>query len=763
MRVSRRDFLRLAGFSTLGAVACNFFPDREFTAQSPVQLPEDLVTGIDNWYATLCKQCPEAEGLIIRVIEGRAKKVEGNPIYPTNQGAHSVRCEAGLQALYHPDRIAGPMLRIEGTPRGGGQYRSIDWNDGLDRLRDQLTRLSSRDQMLLVTEPLRGSLAHLVDRFTSAYGGRQVAFEAIDEAPLRQVMKEMLGQQAMPIFDIKNTQFLLSFGADFLATWTSPVQYARGFGQFRQGGGRERGTLVQVDPRFSMTAANADEWIPIEPGLEGKLALSIAQVIMSEGLADAGVVDAMTGGQGPRVLERFAPNIIAQDLGIPPLRHRSAAEVIREVARDFAHHAPRSLAIGGGSAAAHTNGLFNLRAIYALNFLVGSVGREGGILLNPPPPLQELSATLETAPTARWREIAQEIGRGDVKVLLVRGANPVHGLPGDIDLLDALDRDDIFIVSFSSFQDETTAMADLILPDRAFLEDWGDDVPQPGPGFQTVGIQQPVVNPLPEMNPMSFADILLQMARELRIDGEAPLDKNLFVDVLKDNARKLHQLDRGSVREVTFEAFWNRLLQQGGWWDKGAQGSALTSPPPNLADIATQAQDPSITGSREPNTFSLVPFLSLSLTDGRGAHLPWLQATPDPITSVTWTTWVEINTRVAEEIGLKEGDLVTVAGTGGRSFEARVYHHPAVPPEVVSIPIGQRQFTGARYSADRGANVLKVLGSPTVEETGTLAWASTRVRLTHSGERDPIPKFEGTVPAFATSQEEAIVKVTRGR
>ena len=760
MRVSRRDFLRLAGFSTLGAVACNFFPDREFTAQSPVQLPEDLVTGIDNWYATLCKQCPEAEGLIIRVIEGRAKKVEGNPTYPTNQGAHSVRCEAGLQALYHPDRIAGPLLRD--GPRGDGLYQSIGWNEALNRLRDELQGLSNHSEMLMVTEPLRGSLAHLVGRFTSAYGGRQVAFEAIDEAPFRQVMREMLGQQAMPSFDIKNTQFLLSFGADFLATWTSPVQYARGFGEFRQGDGRERGTFVQVDPRFSMTAANADDWIPIEPGMEGKLALSIAQVIMSEGLVDAGVMDAMTGGQGASALEDFAPNIIAQDLGIPPLRGRGPSEVIEELARDFARHGSRSLAVGGGSAAAHTNGLVNLRAIYALNFLVGSVGNEGGILFNPPPPLQELSAALEIAPTARWREIAREIGRGDVKVLLVRGVNPVHGLPGDIDLRGALDRDDIFIISFSGFQDETTAMADLILPDRAFLEDWGDDVPQPGPGFQVVGMQQPIVNPLPEMNPMSFADILLQMARELRIDGEAPLDKNLFVDVLKDNARALHQLNRGSVREVTFEAFWNRLLQQGGWWDEGVQGSSLAPPPPNLTEIAAQAQDPRITGATGGNTFNLVPFQSLSLTDGRGAHLPWLQATPDPITSVAWTTWVEINTRVAEEIGLKEGDFVTVEGAGGRSFEARIYHHPAVPPEVVSVPIGQRQFTGSRYSADRGDNVLKVLGAPTDKETGALAWASTRVRLTPTGERKPIPKFEGIVPAFATSKEEAIVKVTRG-
>ena len=127
MKITRRDFLRLASFSTLGAVACNFFDEREFVSQSPVQLPEDLVTGRDNWYATICRQCSETEGLVVRIMEGRAKKVQGNPVYPTNLGGHSIRCEAGLQTLYHPDRIAGPMIR-QGA-RGSGQYASISWDE----------------------------------------------------------------------------------------------------------------------------------------------------------------------------------------------------------------------------------------------------------------------------------------------------------------------------------------------------------------------------------------------------------------------------------------------------------------------------------------------------------------------------------------------------------------------------------------------------------------------------------------------------------
>ena len=261
--------------------------------------------------------------------------------------------------------------------------------------------------MLTVTGPLRGSLAHLTNSFTTAYGGRHMAFQPMEEASYDRVMREVLGQETMPTFDIKNTRYLLSFGADFLSTWKAPVQFSKGYGEFRQGHGRERGTLVQVDPRFSMTAANADRWVPIDPGMEGRLALSIAHVIISEGLVDAARINEMTGGQGAAALQNFAPNIIANQLGIPPLHGSAPAEVIAEMARDFAHHGSRSLAIGGCSTAAHTNGTFNLSATFALNFLVGSVGAEGGVKFNPPPPVSELAESLPPATTGEWHRAVE--------------------------------------------------------------------------------------------------------------------------------------------------------------------------------------------------------------------------------------------------------------------------------------------------------------------------------------------------------------------
>ena len=760
MKISRRDFLRLASFSTLGAVACNFFDEREFVSQSPVQLPEDLVTGRDNWYATICRQCSETEGLVVRIMEGRAKKVQGNPVYPTNLGGHSIRCEAGLQTLYHPDRIAGPMIR-QGA-RGSGQYASISWDEALNLLRGHLTTQADRSRVLTVTGPLRGSLAHLVGGFADAYGARHMAFQPMEDAAYDQVMLDVLGQETMPTFDLKNASYVLSFGADFLGTWKAPVQFSKGYGEFRQGlGRRNRGTLVQVDPRFSLTAASADTWVPIAPGMEGMLALSIAQVIISEGLAPQERVNQLTGGQGATALDAYAPNVIAQRLGIPPLLGMEPHEVIRDLARSFAHNGSRSIAIGGSNAAAHTNGSFNLSAIFALNFLVGSVGAEGGIVFNPPAPVPQLAKTVQAASTGDWHRTVADIDNGRTGVVLLRGVNPVNDMPPEIGLRQRLTRDDIFVASFSSLLDETTEMADLILPERAPLEDWGDDVPTPGPGFEVIGMQQPVVNPLPGMNPMGFGDILLQLSREMGLDGASPLNMPTYHHLLQDQARKIHELDRGSVREPDFNSFWNSLLQQGGWWDRDATSDSSPAMP-NLAEIAGRAKEPVITGPTGGNTFNLIPFQTVSLTDGSGAHLPWLQSSSDPLTTVAWTTWVEISTLVADAIGLREGDFVRVEGANGRSFIAQIYHHPAVPPNVIGIPVGQGHTASLRYSKGRGENPLHLLGLPLEEQTQSLAWAGTRIRIVPTGENSPIPKFEGIVPAFVPTQEEAIVKVTRG-
>ena len=726
-------------------------PDEEIEVQSPAQLPEDLVSGLEAWYATRCDQCSGGEGVIVRVIEGRAIKIEGNPDHPVNQGKTSVRCQAGLQALYNPDRIRGP-LQLSGE-RGSGQYREISWDDAMSQLTQHLSAADKR--VVLATNVERGSLGMVANEFMKARGGTYVALEPAEQTVLRTAVKEVFGQDRLPAFDIAAADHILSFGADFLGTWLSPVQYARAYGEFRQGkegvspATRHRGTLTQVEPRMSMTAANADRWVYINPGYEGLLALSIAYVLLSE---HADRVDSTVASASD--LANFAPSIVAKKTDV------SEARII-EMARELADN-PRSLVIGGGSAAAHTNGLSNMKAVYTLNYLLGSVGKEGGVLFNPP------SAIVEAPPVSsfgKWQDVVNQMRSGNVGLFMVRRANPSHSLPKALDFAGALQSVGT-IVSFSSFMDETTAMADLILPEPTYLETWGDDVPDPGPGYQTVTLQQPIVKPFAEADTRPFGDVLLTVAAKLGNDADLPWRD--MQDVLRANAWKLHDKNSGSVRGGTREEFWNAVLQRGGWWDSNVRGSSNPRTPPKLP---VTAEEPEFEGPTGDDTFHLVPFSSLSLGEGQGANLPWLQATPDPLTTAVWHTWAEINPNRADEMDIREGDVLEIEASGGQKMQALAYVNPTTPPDVIAVVFGQGHqvygnfeigddFNRSLVGKERGANVFDVLAQKVDGQSGALAWAATRVKVTKTGNWTRLSKLEGTVLPEALPGQ-PIVQVTR--
>ncbi len=768
MKLTRRNFLAWAGLGAVGAVACEGFGIRrgELDIQSPVRLPEDLVRGSDNWYASLCRTCPSPEGIVVRVMEGRAKKIQGNPYYPINQGKTHARCEAGLQALYHPDRIASPLRRS--GPRGSGQFLPVSWQpNAMDSLRNALQSRGSSSVM--ITEPLRGHLGLLADRFASAIGGEHLAFEAIDNNTYRAAVKNVFQQDLLPDFDLENSRFILSFGADFLSTWGSTTRYNRGYGEFRQGEGRDRGMFYQIDSRFSMTAANADKWLPVRPGWEGHVALSLAQVIVSENLQADGVdVAALVGGEaGVQALNNFRPENIVSKAGLTPeMTGGDPVDFLKKLARSFARTQP-GVAIGGGSAGAQSNGLFNLEAIYALNYLVGSVGVKGGVKFNPGSPWDNVPASSKVGGLEDWTRITEQIRTGQTKLLLLHGVDPVHGLPDSLHLRDAIAQaGDLYVVSFSPFLDDTSAMADLILPDRVYLEDWGDDISEPGPGYQVVGMQQPVVNPLSDLDPLSFPDVLLTMAQELGRESQLPWPS--FKSMLREGSDALFALNRGSIEAASADDFWNSLLRRGGWWDEGFTGPTNV-PAPNglLRTIADKASDPDFVGiGIGADSFYLVPFSHNTLLDGYNGHLPWLQSTPDPLSTVTWQTWAELNDNTAKRLGLKEGDIVRIESSRD-SIRAVVYPTPAVPPDVVSVPFGQGRRHGSDYATDRPAtessNVMDILETTQVKDTGSLAWAGTRVRLSKTGDSVSISKLEGDARAveIGVTPAEEIIKTIK--
>lgn len=731
----RRDVLKLAGASGLGIgsgvafVGCGA-PEREYHIQSPVDIPEDTITGLDTWYASICQDSGDGCGVIVRVKSGRARKIEGNPDYPLNRGKSSARAQAALQTLYNPDRIPNPMVPRQ--RRGSGRYRFMRWDDVLPEFQEKLSAAQDGG-IVMITEPVNGHLGMILERFSQSIGARWLTYEPLEQAAVRQASAQVFGTTRVPQFDVAHTDYVLSIGGNFLEGGDSPVHYGRAYGHFRQGEGRSRGTFAHFDTHLTMTAANADEWHPVNPGTEGILALSIAHAVL-DGKTVPPALRPLTGGEG--TFAAYAAANVADITGVP-------ADVIQSVAHDFAA-APTAVAMGGGSAAGHTNGLFNMTAVFALNLLKENVGRQGGVLLNAPSPLPDIPADTPVTSFQEWEAFLSEIDRGQVpQVLLIHGANPVFGLPGVLNAANILEEIP-YIVSFSNVLDETTALADLILPDHHYLESWGTSVPPVGAEYSTLGIQQPVVRPYHQefegaAGTRAFADVLLGLAQTIGGAAAEALPWESMRDAIRASVDELQARGDGSVTSDDPEVFWLSVLQRGGWW---VPAESVPANEPDLTGVTLA--EPDFSSAAQDYPYHLIVTPSVLLGDGSGslAASPWLQSTADPMTTGVWSTWIALNPKTMAALGIAENDIVRITSVAG-SLLAPAYPYPGIGEGVVSVPLGQGHSELGRYAENRGENALRILAPVVQEQTGALAWSATRVRIARTGRRTRLPRIEG--------------------
>ncbi len=147
-------------------------------------------------------------------------------------------------------------------------------------------------------------------------------------------------------------------------------------------------------------------------------------------------------------------------------------------------------------------------------------------------------------------------------------------------------------------------------------------------------------------------------------------------------------------------------------------------------------------GDESAFPFVLHPYLTATFTDGRGANLPWLQELPDPMTSVVYGSWVELNPATADELGIREGDVLEVESPAG-IVRVPALIFPAIRPGVVAMPVGQGHAAYGRYARDRGVNPIHIVATLMDDSSGDLAWAATRVKLKKTGERQQIIKTDG--------------------
>jgi anaerobic selenocysteine-containing dehydrogenase len=640
--------------------------------------------------------CPAGCGIVVRTREHKANKIEGNPLHPVNRGALCARGQAGLEVLYNPDRIKGPLKRV--GERGEGKWQEISWDEAIKTLADKLREIKLQggaSKIVFATLSSRGALGMAVDYLRSALDARFWLTQESSSRELATGYPGIYGSAATPIFDIANATYLLSFGARFLETWHSPVMYSLAYGEFRGSRGKGRGKLVQIEPRMSMTGANADEWLPGTVGSEGLIALAIAQVIIRENL----IKESAAAKLSPEPLDDYAPEKTASLTGI-------AAQTIVRVAREFAA-SERPLAIGPGSGASQDIAETNDSMIHFLNVLRGNINQPGGILF---PGIDEFDAFDALPPPeapvrgAGWgsvNELSMRInGTPDIPALLVHRVNPLLVAPRSIEWIEGLP----FIASFSSFIDETTQLADLIMPDHTDLERWDLHSTLMTGSKAAVSVSQPVV--APQYNTMQTADVLLAVCRSLGLKGADAEAIQSAETMVKYATKKLTDPQQGAEGEA--EPL-TKLLESGIWvGNASGKVASLEFRSPDFSDFPRQAE---ITSDSYPLT--LLCYEHAALGYGDTANLPALQELPDPLTSVVWGGWVEINPKTAASLGVADGDLVEVA-TKHASVRAPAVLYPAIRPEVIAMPYGQGRTAHYRYACGRGPNVfvLNPFGPP---------------------------------------------------
>jgi anaerobic selenocysteine-containing dehydrogenase len=678
--MKRREFIVLTSVGATGATllsACGHPEEKLVPALVP---DEEYVPGIDYWKASTCGMCDAGCGIIVRTREHKANKIEGNPLHPVNRGALCARGQAGLEVLYNPDRIKGP-LRRKGE-RGAGQWEEISWDEAIAHLVNQLRQIK---------EEKKGTSVAFA--FEGMGGVTSVAVQLLKSAIGAPVTWADTHRAIEPIYDIANATYLLSFGARFLETWHSPVMYSLAYGEFRRSTGKPRGRFVQIEPRMSLTGANADEWLPVKPGGEGLIAEGIAHVIEREGLIkDRGSTSLPGQGIPPR-----APEETADASGV------SAEKVIR-IAREFAA-AERPLAIAAVPAPLRSS-----PSVDFLNALTGRRDKPGGFY-EPGPnfdPFAELRSRIEgktihgadqkntdfvTWASSLLSSSDQSNETSDPsRVLLIHHSNPVYCTPSIADSIGNME----LVVSFSSFLDETTQLADLILPDHSYLERWDiQSVPVLEKRF-AVSIAQPVVKP--EFNTRQTADVLLAVSRELGLASAASEPFDSAESIVKyaavgfgDQGFDARKTDQG------IDSF--KQPSENGVFVKGAPRVSESI----LAVDALYKETPRLDADVDfPLTLLLYEHPSLSF--GEGANLPLLQELPDPMTSMMWGSWVEMHPSTAAELGIADGDLVEVTSTSGTVRLPAVLYR-AIRPDVIAIPRGQGHTAYGRCAAGRGADL----------------------------------------------------------
>ncbi|MDX9787206.1 MAG: menaquinone reductase molybdopterin-binding-like subunit QrcB [Desulfobacterales bacterium] len=735
MKIDRRSFLSLG----IGAAAG--------TALTPLpwKLMDDVSIWSQNWpwtpvpedgevtYAhSTCSLCPGGCGISVRKVKDRAVKIEGMAGHPVNKGGICMLGLAGLQLLYGPTRVSAPLKRI--GKRGEGKWQKISWREAIAEVVNHLSQLREKGEAHTVAGIMdrnRGTVPQLFERLLTAYGSPNFFRMPSVQDTHELVLHLMHGVQALAGYDVENADLIVSFGSGIIDGWGSPVRMFRANSGWKASGVK----VIQVEPCLSNTAAKADIWVPINPGTEAALALGIAHVIIRENRASEFVAQYGFGfldwtdengksinGFKTLVMAEYSPEKVAEITGVDANRIIELAQAVMK--------AKRPLALGGRGQGWTPGSTRELMAIHALNALVGNINQPGGVwaipepdyIRWPDPEMDQVAANgiqkgrLDGAggqnnPYSRYllNRLAQAVTDAKpypVNALFVAEANPCYSLP-DVKAVQAAFDKIPFVVSFSSYMDETAMNADLILPNHVFLERY-EDIPAPAVMHQPIiGLARPVVSP--QRNTRHLGDVVIEIAKGLGGSVASAFPWTDYMACMKE----------------ALGGKWERMAEDGFWINKGYTPpeweKAFDTPSKkfefsatallNVSDAYPNAVYQPVTLEGDKSFFPLVMIFydSMRLSSGYVGSPPFLIKTvPDTVIKGA-DGFVEINPETARKQSLAEGDAA-VLQTPKAKIRVRVHLNDGIRPGVLAMARGLGHTAYDEYLKNKGVNVNALKG-----------------------------------------------------
>lgn len=451
---SRRDFLKMLGFSVsaVALVSSCQMPVRK--AIPLLNQPADLTPGVPNFYASTFFDGNDYCSILVKTRESRPIKIEGNDMSPISQGGTSAKVQASVLNLYDDARLKNPV-----KVKTDSDWESID-KEIMTNL--ESLSLSGKKVVLLTSTIISPTTKKLIGEFIAKYPNVEwVSYDAVSYEAIRKAHELNFGEAVIPTYSIENAKVVVGFNADYLGTWLDPVSFSKQYSKNRKlfKGNTKMSRLYQFESNLSLTGSNADYRYGIRPSQEATVLLNLY-------------------------------NEVAKASGMSTYNAPASPVDVKQTAKDLLKNKGKSLVISG------TNNLNIQLIVNAINNALGNYGQT--LDLNRP-------FNLKQGNEEAMAKLVKEMNNDKVHGLLVHNVNPAYDYYDSKAFVNGMSKVKLK-VSFADTRDETAELCNFIAPDNNYLESWNDAEVIKG----EMSIQQPTINPI--FNTRQFQDSLMKWA-----------------------------------------------------------------------------------------------------------------------------------------------------------------------------------------------------------------------------------------------------------